>query len=296
MKKHILLFTGFLAVNAIAQIPNNGFESWTSVGSYMEPQGYLTPNPYATPTNSFYPVTRSVDHYPTYMGSYSVRLESKPSLLPNGNALGLILQNKTNDIMNGPGVSFPVSGHPTSLTGYYKFAPQNGDTMRIQAMLFKNGSQVTTATFSSTLAVANWTSFSLPFSGYAAADSCSILIATYNCDGPPPSYVPHGNSVLYIDNLNFDVLLTSVFEQSAETAAFKLHPNPASDFVTLDVAKTYKTNVTFNIYNAFGRLVSSGPLLENQQQINTADLTNGVYTLEIRSAEGLEQQKVIIQK
>ncbi|MBS1636177.1 MAG: T9SS type A sorting domain-containing protein [Bacteroidetes bacterium] len=293
MKKLILLAAGFIAFHAEAQIPNGGFESWTTTGSYMDPQGYLTPNAYAT---SFYPVTRSIDHYPTYMGSYSVRLENNIALSPNVNGLGLILQNRSNNIMNGPGASFPVSGHPTSITGYYKFAPQNGDTMRVLAMLYKNGSQVATAMFSSTVAVANWTSFSAPFPSYTAADSCAILIAAYNCDGPPPAYVPHGNSVLYVDNLNFDVLLTSVFEQSAEAASFKLHPNPASDLVTLDVAKTYKTNVAFNIYNAFGRLVGSGLIQGNQQQINTADLTNGVYTLEIRSEEGIEQQKFIVQK
>lgn len=282
-----------MAISIKAQIPNNGFENWTNMGSYMEPQGYLTPNSLAT---SFYPITRSTDHYPASIGNYSIRLENKPSLLPNADALGLVLQNNTNVLMDGPGVSFPITGHPTSLTGYYKFIPLNGDTMRLQVMLFKNGSQVSDAALTSSVTVSTWTSFSISLPPYISADSCSILMASYNCDGPPPSYVPHGNSVLYIDNLNFDYLLSSVFEQNSKTKSFKLYPNPASDVVNLDINKTYKTSRIINIYNVMGELMRTESLQEDQYQINTSQLSNGIYTLEIKSEEGFEQQKFIIQK
>lgn len=293
MKKTLLLLTVLIASISKAQIPNNGFENWNNLGTYMDPQGFVTPN---SLTTTFYPITRSIDHYPTSIGNYSIRLENKPSLLPNPGALGLVLQNKSNVVMDGPGIAFPIAGHPTTLTGYYKFLPLNGDTMRIQVILFKNGSEVSSVSMTSTVTASSWNTFTISFPSYTSADSCSILMASYNCDGPPPSYVPHGNSVLYVDNLNFDFLLTSIVEQSTKATSFKLYPNPASNVVSLDSDKTYKTNLTINIYSVIGDLIYSESLQKDQRQINTSQLNNGIYTLEIKSEEGLEQQKFIIQK
>jgi PKD repeat protein/photosystem II stability/assembly factor-like uncharacterized protein len=196
--------------NLITEKINFGFEQWTDMGSFMEPQGYATANAYATGT--FYPVTRSTDHYPASVGNYSIRIESNISLLAGESpaAYGIVLQNSRNTLMDDPGPVFPIMGHPTSLTGYYKYAPQNGDTMRIQIVLYSNGEAVTYNAFLSTASVSNWTSFILPLPAYVSADSGTIILASYSANGRGPSDIPHGNSVLYVDNLNFDKLITGV--------------------------------------------------------------------------------------
>lgn len=295
MKKFTFILTVLIAmaITTNAQIPNNGFENWTTVGSYLEPQDYLTPNSFAS--TSFHPVTRSNDHYPVSIGNYSIRIESNTTLLPNADALGLVLQNTNSTFFDGPSPSFPIIGHPTSLKGYYKFDPLNGDSMRIQIQLTLNGSEVSYSVFFSA-ASASWTSFNIPIQTYTLADSGSILFASYNADGPPPDFIPHGNSVLYIDNLSFDNFISSVSEQTVKNTLFNLYPNPAFDIVNLNINNSNNKDLEINIYNIIGKLISSETLRQNQQQINIENLSNGIYMVEIKSKEWSEKQKLIIQR
>ncbi len=74
MKKFSIIFSFFIAITikASAQFPNNGFENWTSIGNCLELSAWFTIN--MDDTNcSYFPVTRSADHYPVSVGSYSLR-------------------------------------------------------------------------------------------------------------------------------------------------------------------------------------------------------------------------------
>ncbi|PIY05959.1 MAG: hypothetical protein COZ21_03585, partial [Bacteroidetes bacterium CG_4_10_14_3_um_filter_31_20] len=55
-------------------------------------------------------------------------------------------------------------------------------------------------------------------------------------------------------------------------------------------------DLTLNIYNVMGALIKSETLKQNQQQINTKDLSNGIYLVEIKSKEWSGKQKLIIQR
>ncbi len=296
MKKRLLILSilGVTATQSQAQIPNNGFENWFTVGNYMEPQGYATTNSFATTT--FYPVTRSTDHYPLSVGNYSIRIENNISLLPNADALGLILQNSANSVFNGPGPAFPISGHPTSFHGYYKYIPQNGDTMRIQIQFYSSGSNVSWGGFSTTTAAPNWTPFSISMQGYSTADSASILISPYNCNGAPPQYVPYGNSVLYVDNLSFDSLITSVNAYTSKEATFKLYPNPATDIISIDAFDSNENIFILKIYNFMGEIVRSELFLNGHPKMDISDLNNGMYTIELMSTKGADRQTLVIQR
>ncbi len=289
MRKFTIILTLFIAfaITSKAQIPNGGFENWTTFGSYSNPNGWATSNPFSS--GSFYAVTKSTDHYPASVGNFSVRIENKTSLLPNFSAFGVIMP----DTLAEPHPVFRISGHPNSLTGYYKYAPQNGDTMFILIELFQNGSAVSWGEFYNTTPASNWTSFDIPLSSYTAADSGHIILAAYNCN---ITTIPHGNSVLYIDNLNFDNLISGVSEQTRENNAFSLFPNPASDILTMNIENRNITDFTLNIYNVMGELVRSELLKQNPQQITISDLNNGIYFAEIKSGEGIEKQKIIIQR
>jgi len=287
MKKFTIIFTVLIAmtIKANAQIPNSGFENWTTLGSYEDPTGWQTTN--AVSTGSFYAVTKSTDHYPITVGTYSVKIENN-TVLPDISGGWLA----TAPFNGEPRPTFPLSGHPSSLTGYYKFAPQNGDTMAIGIVLFNAGIKVSTGVFYSTASASNWTSFNIPYPDYTTADSGFILIQSFYPGGK--SSFPQGNSVLYIDNLNFDNLITSVSELHSENTAFSLFPNPASDIVTLKIVNTDNTYMTLNIYNVIGTLVKSETL--NNRQINIRDLSNGVYMVSIKSKDFTETQKLIIQR
>ena len=289
MKNFTIILTALIAmtIKANAQIPNSGFEDWTTVGGYEDPNGWGTANSYST---SFYPVMKTNDHYPASVGDYSIRMENKPSLLPSWEAMGIIMSG----VLAAPPTSyFPITGHPTSLTGYYIFTPQD-DTMSIQIELRQGGQWVAEGKYTSTTAASGWTSFNIPLSNYTSADSGNIIIAAFNISGEQS--VPYGNSVLYIDNLNFDNLIGYVREQSDKNNIISLYPNPASDFVTLHIDNKNNVDLTLNIYNVIGELVRSELLKQNQQQINIRYLSNGIYMVEIKSKEWSEKQKLIIQR
>ncbi len=289
MKKLATILFVFIAfiVKSNAQIPNAGFENWITVGAYQNPTSWGTANPFST--GSFYAVTRSTDHYPANVGSFSARIENNISLLTNKSGLGLMMTG----ILTSPIPAFAITGHPNSLTGYYKFAPLNGDSLTIYINLFSNGVRVSGGQFQTTVAASAWTSFTIPISTYTTADSCQIACAAYQ---PGPVGIPYGNSVLYVDNLNFDNLISSVSEQTDNNTGFNLYPNPASDILTITNNMTKHENIELNIYTLMGVLVRSEMLSQNQQQINIADLRDGVYLVTIKSNDFIQNQRILIQQ
>lgn len=77
----------------------------------------------------------------------------------------------------------------------------------------------------------------------------------------------------------------------------KLYPNPTSRLIMIDLNNENAIEETeISIYTVSGELVWSEILKQNRQQINVADLSNGIYLIEIKSAQKVEKQKLIIQR
>src|SRR5688572_2632814 len=142
----IILISLFSFLSLSAQIPSGDFETWNSFGAYMQPNGWTSTNEYAT--GPFYAITRDTSHFPPSIGTYSIRLENNLSLsFPSAGGAA-----KTGDTLIGGQSPFPITGHPTSLTGYYKFNPMAGDTMTIRVILFQTGlGEVANASFHTTM-------------------------------------------------------------------------------------------------------------------------------------------------
>lgn len=290
MKTKLLLIIAIaLTANVFSQIPNSGFESWSTIGSYEDPDGWATMNILCT--GPFYSCTKSTDHYPASVGNYSIRVENNTSLTQMTGAYGMAMTNAF-DYPFKP--AFPVIGHPTSLTGYFKYNSVNMDTMFIKVILFDSGTIVSNADFVVGVSVPSWTSFSLPLPSYITADSATILVSAFFPNGPVDG--PNGNSVLNVDNINFDNLIASVPTQVAKNTPFNLYPNPAIDVVMLNIQNLNNDMLSLNIYNVIGELIRSEPVIQNEQQINIGDLINGIYVVEIKGDRWSEKQKLIIQK
>jgi hypothetical protein len=290
MKKLIFIACISWGAAAVAQIPNNGFENWTNMGNYMEPEGYLTPNS-MTPGPG-YPVTRSTDHFPASVGSYSMRIESNTSLLPDG-GYGVVLQNSSGVMNDGPGKGFPITGHPTSLTGYYKFDSQNGDTLGIGIRLYLGGIPVASGEFISDVSQSNWTSFSIPISSYINADSAGFIFSTYYAAGPPPEYMPHGNSVLYLDNINFDNLITAGVNELTQEE-LSVQPNPANTELSVSIPESMNVSEVklFDILNrevASQEVSAAAPL-----SFDVSHCPNGMYFIRALSNEQTHERKIFI--
>jgi hypothetical protein len=286
MNKVTIILTVLIALTlkTNSQISNNGFENWTAASGYNDPSDWATVNSYST--GSFYAVTKSTDHYPVNVGDYSARIENNTAF-PNDIGRGIIMSGT---FAGAGGASFPITGHPTSLTGYYKFAPLNNDTMYINIHLFKNGSEVAYGKYTSTASTSNWTPFTISFSqSYTSTDSGSIIIAAYNADGP--NNVPHGNSILYVDNLNFDNLITT-----ATCRNLKIF-NPVSDIVNLfnpslsgvSFTLPFNSRVSLKVLDLRGR--EAATLVNNEtmsagtytRRWNAGAMSSGVYVYRLRA-------------
>ncbi len=286
--KIILIVLTVIAIKTNAQIPNNGFENWTTVGSYEDPNGWATMNSICT--GPFYSCTKSTDHYPASVGNFSMRIENNTSLTQMTGGWGMAIT----DTMAYPfEAAFPIIGNPTSLCGYYQYTSLNNDSMFISIVFFNNSIRIGDNTFRTGTSTSSWTSFVLPLT-YPLADSATLYMAPFYPNGPTSG--PKGNSVLYVDNLSFDSLIISVPEQMQKTPVFSVYPNPASDILSFDINNPNKEKRTLNIYTMQGSLVKSEILIENQREINIMDLSNGVYIVEMKSKEWTEQQKLIIQR
>lgn len=295
--KAIFIFAALLlqvfSTDLFSQIPNNGFEIWNNMGGYLDPQDYKTANSYSAGT--FYPVTRTADHFPVAAGNWAVRIESNVSLLPNYAACGIALQNHET-IMGGPRPYFQVTGHPVNFTGYYKFFPQNNDTMSILLLLYHGGVIVADAWLSVSTPVQNWTSFVIPIAEYTAADSGTVMLASYNVKGPPAQYLPRGNSVLYVDNLNFDVLISSTNEPgygSIENHVF--YPNPARDRIYCDKHKpaSLQSGGSVTIFNNSGEVVLNEILNDPGNSLDISHLLPGIYFLVLENDNTRTTHKLV---
>ena len=295
----LIIFFALITKNTFAQIPNAGFENWVTVGNSFEPTSWYSFYSLIDSTGNYFPVTKSTDHYPANIGSYSARITNDTAIWNTGispaNLLGwgTLFSTQLNDKP-----LFPVTGHPIALCGYYKFLPENGDTMNIDLHFYQSGVEITSGTFQTYIAASSWTSFKFFVDDtlYNNVDSARIGISA--CNEPKDgSLGPLGNSVLYIDNLSFDnPLVTSIPEQTAKNHLLNFYPNPATDVVTLSIDHRNNKDLTWNIYIVIGVLVKSEMLKKNQSQINIENLSNGIYIIEIKSEGWNEKQKLIIQK
>lgn len=301
MKSLILIFTFIIAtaIKVHAQIPNSGFENWDSVNNTIEPTNWYSMYFMTNSTGNYNAVTKSTDHYPAAIGNYSAKISNDTARYNSGitpsNFLGWGMLSST---QQNDRPLFPISGHPKSLRGYYKYLPQNGDTMSIYIHFYKNGSEITMGYLKTKIATPNWTQFQVFVNDtlYNSVDSGRIGFST--CNEPKNGQGgPRGNSVLYIDNLSFDNLIsTSISDETYNKISFKLFPNPASEMVNLQIDNIYNETITLNIYNMIGQFVKVESLKENQHQISTTDLSNGMYIIEVRANKGVEKQRLIIQR
>jgi hypothetical protein len=288
MKKSLLTISAALVATfaSQAQIPNSGFEQWDAMDGYENPTDWATING-AIPGGEYFPCTKSDDHYPENVGSYSMRLETDLEWMQGGWGMSV-----TDTFAYPFEPAFAIQGNPTSLHGYYKFESEMGDQAWVKLILFFEGAIVADGDFISPAASTNdWEAFVVDIPAYAEADSATLLIFNYlpmsETDGP------NGNSVLWVDNLNFNSLISGV-STVATPSEFAMYPNPTTGQVTVKFNGINTSSSTLVVYNVLGEVVLS-QALQQQRQLDIAGLSNGIYTIEFRSSEGFTQQKLIVQ-
>lgn len=109
-----------------------------------------------------------------------------------------------------------------------------------------------------------------------------------------------GENNFYIDNINIGSWLVST-EDEEVVNTLKLYPNPAQDMVQLDFTLNRPSAMEISIFDLTGKKLKSiettryaaGP---NNLQMNTSDLPNGAYIVELRGDQINKSMKLLLNK
>ncbi len=292
MKKIILSIMTVACAAAFAQIPNSGFENWTSMGSYNNPDNWSQLNA-MTSSMSVYTATKGTPGNP---GTAYLKLVSK-----NVTGMGVMPGIATTGMINMGNLSvtggFPFTLRPQSLTGAWQLMASGSDSGFVAVYLTKwNASMSMRDTVAMAMQnlsgmVMSWTSFSinLMYMKGGFPDTALIILSS-------SGMTPVANSYLYVDNLAFAGSVAGVKENKLN-AKIKLFPNPANDKLVVSVNSSKITKGQIEIADIQGRNVKSLSNIDftSATTIDIADLTKGEYLIKISTSEGVISQKFLKQ-
>lgn len=256
-----IVFIVGIALTANAQIPNPGFENWTS----GNPDGWATSNAFPA---GLINVTQTTDRH---SGSYALRGEVI-------NFLGTPVEPA---IQSGPGGrGFGISLQYHSLDLYYKFTPVGGDKFSVNVELKKAGVTIAQGAAAPTDTVNTYTYLSVPLN-YMINDTPDTAIIQILITGPVTGSDYHVGSVMFVDDLLFS-LTTGISDLSPSDLIGKCYPNPASDIINIPLTENVSGEVNLEVFDAYGKDVKK--LVGRPQsygsgvfQFSVEDLSTGLY-------------------
>jgi hypothetical protein len=298
MKKVVLicvLILGVISAFAQTPVPNFGFESWNLHNGRLVPDSWLVRDTTASRTTD------------KYAGNYAVRIQN--ILLPSDTSKGTLVSLQP-DSSEGMNPAFPIFVRHTTLNGYYKYTPVNGDSAQIMLFIYKYGF-INPPSYN--LLGGSWASKGasntyVPFVLYIlyfdstlmlTPDSACIAFSAYkqiNFTTGTELY-PLGNSVLFVDNVSFDGFISGINNIPNLVKEVNVYPNPASSTLNIDM-NLGESDYYVNLYDLNGRLIktiANGNLSGQQQlSVNIEDVPSGDYLLMISNKDGYCNKKVSI--
>jgi hypothetical protein len=186
--------------NAQNTIPNNGFENWTSMGTYNNPEAWSCLND-MTATMSTYTCLKGT---PGSVGSAYLKLSSK-TVTGLGVVPGIAVCGTIDAVTMQPTSGFAFSIRPQSFTGKWQYMASGADQGFIGVALTKWN---TTSMMRDTVAYAyqalsgmamSWANFTIPMTYMNGddPDSCIIILSASRAN----NVAAVAGSYLYVDEL-----------------------------------------------------------------------------------------------
>ncbi len=276
-------------VGTALTVPNNDFENW-HIETGIDLANWYYNGKNRLPNNC--PLISEIDRTTdAAANNFSVKIQNivMPFYETQGRlSYGTELKDK-----------FPVYGRHHSLTGLYKFFPENGDTMSIHINLYKNGEIIGYGKFIQKNIVDTYspliTEIKYNYSPFEIPDSASISIQSY-------FNKPRGRSVLYIDNLAFDGFLAGIKESplpEAENINFNVYPNPFTEHATVSFTLDKDEKVLVRLFDLSGKqlsIVANGYYKPGEYKINlsASGLNKGFYICVINTSQSFQSRKLVI--
>lgn len=102
------------------------------------------------------------------------------------------------------------------------------------------------------------------------------------------------NKVIMTGRMNALGSTVGIFSESKLFKQLLAYPNPTEGTLNLKLTTASEKNV--EVFNIVGEKVMDLNLSSAQNSIDLSNLSNGIYTVKVKSAEGISQNKVILSK
>jgi len=294
--KHLYTITAALVLCArlLAQIPNAGFESWTSMGTYDLPDGWGNLNP-ATDGLGVYTCTKGT---PGSIGASYIALTSKTvngmGIIPGMAVCGTMDQGTFQPI-----AGFPFAERPVSMTGQWQYMASGNDQGYISINLTRwNAVTATREPIAYSVhhlsgMAMSWADFTINLT-YTSGEIPDTAIIVLSASGNHPQNF----SYLYVDNLAFSGAVTAVAEHGAQMA-LAVFPNPAAGEFTVQFDHAIIEKEILQVLDATGRPALQRTLFATgagqRLTLSTAGLCAGAYVVRCLGTSGEFSQYLVVQ-
>ncbi len=303
MKKlSTLFFATVFSFVAYAQIPNPGFENWTSHTGYNTPDGWGN----LDSAGSMAMLITCAEGTPGYGGSsHMIQLTTKsltfgtttiaiPGIAVSGQ---LAVSGTSFAIQSG----FPMSTRPQSLTGEWQYLPSGTDQGNIMVLLTKWDvalSKRDTVAFTNELLSGSVTtmapfSFDLSYLTTDVPDTGVILLASGMAMGGTDG------SYLYADDLAFAGTANSVATINNIADQISISPNPAKTSANISYNSKSSGTVKLSIADVTGKMVKELTFNKNSGannfKVDVNDMAPGMYFVKVIDGQGVGVKKLIVE-
>jgi len=296
MKKYFLSTLSAVCISAaaIAQIPNAGFENWTSMGSYSNPDNWDQLNA-MTSTMSIYTCAKGTPGSP---GTSYIKLTSK-TVGSMGVMPGLAVSGTIDMATMKPKSGFPFTQMPISLTGSWQHMASGADQGFVAVYLTKwNTSMMRRDTIGKGMQTLSgmamsWANFTIPLTYISTTipDSAMVVLSS-------SGNMPVANSYLYVDNLAFNGNTVGIKNIDNYLTGISVYPNPSAGNLTVELNALKSSSVKLQLTDITGKIVkevSATEVLGNYKTtLNTTGVASGAYLLKITANDAVEVKKVLI--
>lgn len=258
MRSYQLLLYIFLLTSGFnlqgQSISNSGFEDWSTIQYYEDPDGYTTTNVITYFGGDGPNVTKSTD---SYSGSYALRLETINSADGIIEGAAFIGQPGGGTFTGG----IPYDERPDSLTGYVKYDVAENDTAYVAAVFKKFGVPIGISFGQFTGVQSEYIYFSVQVEWLVpiiSPDTLAIALISSSIFTEPIA----GN-VLYVDNVAFvgpgDPFPNGDFENWTELSAEEPDNWQSSNIFSLPVSSASVNKTTDSHSGNYAVTVESQP-------------------------------------
>jgi hypothetical protein len=297
MKKTIftLAAMALTSVSLFAQIPNSGFETWTSMGTYSNPDGWDQLNA-MTSGMSVYTCTKGT---PGAVGTSYLKLVSK-TVSGMGVMPGVAVSGTMDMATFKPKSGFPYAMQPQKLTGSWQYMASGADAGFVAVYLTKwNPAMMMRDTIAKAMQnfsgmAMSWATFNinLTYMSSAMPDSAVIVLSASGT-------TPVDNSYLYVDKLSFAGSVTGINNIDNYVSNITAYPNPSTDNISVELTAQKLSTIKLQLVDVMGNLINEvnvGTIQGNYKQtISTTGIAKGTYFLKVIANDAVEVKKIIVQ-